>query len=250
MQRHIYKGMFLLVMIFVFMEGIPRVIAGDITIMTEEWPPYNYTENGKAKGFSVEIVHAIMNELKINYKIIFLPGARGKMYLQSKSNHMLFSIFRTKEREKMYKWIGPISEDSIYFYKKKGNPLVIKTLDDAKKCTRIAIRHEGMVKNFLKKEGFKNLIPVTNPSDIIKKVIEYRFDLLASATPIGIKYKLRMLNYPADALEQTPVKLFSLPLYIACSKEMSDSIIEKGQEALKKIKVSGVYDQIFIKYMN
>jgi len=222
-------------------------MAEDPTIMTEEWPPYNYTVNGEPKGFSVEIVQAIMKELKINTTILFYTGARGEKYLQKKSNHMLFSLFRTPERDKIYKWIGPISEESVFFFKKKGNSLIVTCLEDAKRVKRIGTRHEGMIYNFLKGNGFQNLCTQSEPSALIKYFLNGKYDLIAN-TPITIKYRLEMINSPLDALEQTPVKCFSFPLYIACSKDMPDPIIQKWQDILVKIKVSGKYKQIYNDY--
>ncbi len=99
-----------------------------LTIITENWPPYNYAENGEVKGFSTEIVQSILKDLKLSFEIQILPGARGEKLLAEGSRVMNFSLFRTAARENHYKWIGPIAEDSIYFYKKKGNPLRIQTL--------------------------------------------------------------------------------------------------------------------------
>ena len=99
-----------------------------LTIITEDWPPYNYEENGKVKGFSTEIVQAILQELNLSYKIQVLPGARGEKLLDEGAQIMILSLFRTAEREKKYKWIGPIAEDVIYFYKRKGIRLRLRLL--------------------------------------------------------------------------------------------------------------------------
>ncbi len=220
------------------------------TIMTEQWPPYNYTENGMAKGFSVEIVRAMMSELKIKSEFIFLPGARGEKYLQQKKNHMLFTLFRTKKRDGIYKWIGPIANDSIYIYKKVGSKISIKTFDDAKKVKRFAVRREGMVLSFLQNLKFDNLVKVTDSKSIINKVVTGVADLLASDSSFGISYHLKQMNLPANSLERTSVKLFTLPLYIGCSKDIPDNVIQKWQGALEKIKKSGKYQQIYNRYLN
>ena len=245
------KKIFFMVLSCVSMIGISQAIAegGTLTIITEDWPPYNYEENGEVKGFSTEIVQAILKELNLSYEIQLLPGARGEKLLDEGAHVMNFSLFRTSERKNQYKWIGPIAEDAVYFYKKKGNPIDIQTLEDAKNVKRVACRHKGLVFNVLQKEGFTNLALTTNPDDIIKKVVMRRVDLSVSETPLGVKYWLRKLNFPADALEQTPVKLVEFPLYIACTKDIPDEVIQQWQEALEHIKASEMYTQIYNKYM-
>ena len=91
----------------------------ELEVITEDWAPYNYEENGVITGFSVEIVQAIMGELGETHSIAIYPGARGQSMLDNLPNILSFSLFRTPERESLYKWIGPISKEAIYFYKKK-----------------------------------------------------------------------------------------------------------------------------------
>lgn len=220
-----------------------------LTIITENWPPYNYEENGEIKGFSTEIARAVMKELNVNYEIQLLPGARGEKLLDEGSRIMNFSLFRTAGRENRYKWIGPIAEEAVYFYKKKGNPLDILTLEDAKKVKRVACRHKGLVLSVLEKEGFTNLDLTTKPEGIIRKVALGIADLSVSETPLGVKYWLRQANLPPDTLEQTPVKLVEFPLYIACSKDIPDEVIQQWQEALDRINASETYTRIYNKYM-
>ena len=52
----------------------------NITIMTENYPLYNMKSNGKLKGISVDIAVEILKDIK--------------------SNHMVFSTTRTKQRFK------------------------------------------------------------------------------------------------------------------------------------------------------
>lgn len=231
--------------------GMLQVTAEEqrLTIITEDWPPYNYEENKEVKGFSTEIVKAIMAELHLKDEIQLLPGARGEQLLDQGSYVMSFSMFRTPEREEQYKWIGPIAEDAVYFYKKKGNPLEIRTLEDAKKVGAVACRHKGLVWRVLQREGFTNLDPTPNPDGIIKKVVMGRVKLSVSETSLGVKYWLKKSQLPPDTLEQTSVKLLEFPLYIACTKDIPDEIIQKWQEALERIKASGKYTQLYNEYL-
>lgn len=222
---------------------------GKIHIVTEEWPPYNYTEDGVIKGFSVDIVRHIVGDLNVDADFKVVPSMRAKLMLDNNPRTMMITMLRTPEREQHYQWIGPLGDDVIYFYKKKGNPLLISTLEDAKKVRQIACRHAGLVFNTLTAAGFTNLDATsTNGESIYRKLLNDRSDLGVSETDLGVKYILRQMNYPSDALVQTGVKVVESPLYIACGKDVPAEEVARWQESLDRMKASGAYDEIYRKY--
>lgn len=113
----------------------------------------------------------------------------------------------------------------------------------------MACRHKGLVLSVLQKEGFANLDLATKPDGIIRKVAMGIVDLSVSETPLGVIYWLRKANFPPDILKQTSVKLLEFPLYIACTKDIPDEVIQQWQEALGRIKASATYTQIYNKYI-
>lgn len=225
------------------------VAAAPIEILTENWPPFNYSEDKQLKGFSVEVVHAIMKELKVSDPITILPGTRAMRVLTKGPRTMYFSMIRTPEREPFFKWIGPFGEQSIYFFKKRGSLLSIKTLDDAKKVERVCCRNAGLVFNYLSKEGFKNLDVGVNPDGIYLKLAYDRCNLAIGESALGVAYWLKKHNISPDVLEMTSVKIAESPLYIAASKDIPDEEIAQWQRALNKLKKSGEYHKLYQKYL-
>jgi polar amino acid transport system substrate-binding protein len=219
-----------------------------LTIITEEWPPFNYTENDVLKGFSTEVVQLVMKDLNVNDKIIVLPGPRAMKVFNKFPRSIFFSFILTPERKPQYKWIGPFGEQSIYFYKKKGSTLKIHSLDDAKKVTSICTRESGLVFSTLKAAGFKNLDVGVNPEGIYLKTIKGRCALAIGETPLGVAFWLKKSNQFPDSLEQTPLVLLSSPLYIVASKDIPDEEIARWQKSLDKIKASKEYSQLQQKY--
>jgi polar amino acid transport system substrate-binding protein len=219
-----------------------------LLLVTEEWPPYGYMEGNVLKGFSVEIVQHIMNELKVNYPIEILPSPRAKIIIDKGPFVMHCAMWRIPEREKQYKWIGPIGKASIHFYKKKGSPLIINTLEDAKKVKRVSCRPRVLIYKVLTGEGFKNLDPAPDQIGIYLKVVTGRCDLAIGETSWGVKYWLRRVNLPSDTLVQTPVKMIEAFLYIACNKSIPDSVITKWQITLDEMKASGEYQKVYQRY--
>ncbi len=242
----------LIFLVLSFVLVLPFFSAGaqELQIITEEWPPYNFEKDGKVSGFSTEIVQEIMSELNETHEIKLLPGARGDQLMESGKMVMNFSLFRTPAREKRFKFIGPIAEDAVYFYKKKGRQLSINTLDDAKKVNKVASPHKGLVYTHLVKAGFTNLDKTTKAISRIKKLLMGRTDLSVGITTLGVAYELKQLGEPMDAVTRTPVKLVEFPLYIVCTKNVSDNVIKRWQDALNRIKATGKYQTIYQRYMN
>lgn len=219
-----------------------------LSIITEDWPPLNYSEDGEVKGFATDVIRLVMKEMKVDYPIIVLPGNRGLNVLDRGPRVLFYSFIQTPERKSLYKWIGPFANESIYLYKKRGSKLQIKTLEDAKKVHSVCCRDAGMVFNFLKKEGFKNLDVGTNATSIYVKAIHGRCDLAVGEPAGGVDYWLSKSNLSPDLLEKTPVKISDSPLYFAASKDIPDEEIQRWQQALDKVKATKEYEKLYRDY--
>lgn len=245
MTVFLYRYLFIL---FLFLST-ENIRAKALTIITEEWPPFNYTENTVLKGFSTEIVQLIMKDLNINTKPLVLPGARGIKLFNNTSHAMFYSMIQTAERKPLYKWIGPFGEQAIYFFKKKHSTLQINSLEDAKKVKSICSRSQGLVFNMLTKAGFKNLDTGVSGEGIYLRALSDRCELAIGESSLGVKYWLKKNKKPTDSLVQTSVKLISSPLYIAVSKDISDDEVARWQKSLDKIKASKEYSALVKKYL-
>ena len=226
--------------------ALPLAREAAITLITEEWPPYNYVEQGRLTGVSVKIVQALQQELGRRDPLQVYPSMRAGKILQTQPRTMMFSMFRTPARASQYKWIGPIGRDAIYFYQRGGSPLQIRSLQDAKAVPVIASRQAGLVFNTLTALGFTNLDATAyNSKQVYGKLLRGRAELAISDSPLGVRYLLTQMGLPADALLQTPVKVVESDLYIAASLDFPDTEIAQWQQALDNLKAAGTYDAIY-----
>ena len=91
----------------------------DIKIVTEELPPFLYLDqNGVAQGFLAERVNKIIRKLKIKIKnkIEVQPWARAYDTALKNDGTMLFSLSKTKEREKLFKFCCVILSSKKYLF--------------------------------------------------------------------------------------------------------------------------------------
>lgn len=100
-------------------------------IMTEEYPPFNFTEGGKLTGLSTEVVLQLAKNVGHPNDIEMLPWARAYGLIQQNEGLILFSMTRTEERENMFKWVGPVASNKWVFFAKKGSGVTLGSLADA-----------------------------------------------------------------------------------------------------------------------
>ncbi|ODN43311.1 substrate-binding periplasmic protein [Piscirickettsia litoralis] len=136
----------LLAMLFLFLLGQLNYAIEKVTIMTEEYPPYNYTNGltGEPDGFSVALLEKVYDYLGINFstkKVHVLPWPRGYALVQRPElKNMLFSTTRTAERESLFKWAGPIAQTKIVVFALADSNVTISNAVDLKKYKFAAIR--------------------------------------------------------------------------------------------------------------
>lgn len=220
------------------------IFATKLTIMTEDWVPYNYIKDGKAKGISVEVVKAVQKKVGNSDPIDVHSWNRAYQMALSEPNTLLFLMNRTPERENLFKWAGPIASNDTYFFKRTDNPLEIKSLEDAKKVKLIGAGAETNVDFIvLKSKGFTNLSTLDTQSNPIVLIINKRVEL-GGSNPLTAFFNLKKNGYPLDVVANTGVKVFSADLYIAFSKGTDDAIVLKWQKALDELRESGELQKI------
>jgi polar amino acid transport system substrate-binding protein len=220
--------------------------AAGLQIITENSPPLNYTDDGtdsgKPLGQAVDIVKEIQKRLGDTTPIEVMPWARGYDLAQKDPGVMLFSTTRTPAREALFQWVGPVGTNEWVFIAKKGSPITINSLDDAKKVGSIGAYKNDAREQFLKDQGFANLDSADDPATIMKKVLSDRNDLWLTDKD---EYKVTAKNQHVDPSELTP--LFTVKkteLYMAFSKATPADVVQKWQKAYDDMKADGALDKI------
>jgi len=109
----------------------------------------------------------------------------------------------------------------------------------------IASRQAGLVFNTLSELGFTNLdASAYSSKQVYGKLLRGRAELAISDSPLGVRYLLNQMGLPADALQQTPVKVVESDLYIAASLDFPDAEIAQWQQALDRLKARGEFERL------
>jgi len=217
-----------------------------LNIYTEDSPPGNYLNKGKISGLAVDMVREILNRLKLTDNIKVVPWARGYTLALNQPNVALFSTTRLPQREKHFKWVGPIYTQTWGFYGKKGSDLKINSFEDAKKVDRIGTYHKDAKEQFLKKKGFVNLVSTNKNISNIRRLIEGNLDLWVSSD-FNMPYLAKQAGVDPDQLELV-YAFRSVDNYIAFSIQTPDDLIKTWQQTLDNIKSDGTYTIFCRKY--
>ena len=222
----------------------------DLTILTENSGENNYLDsNGQIKGFNTDIVREIMQRLNLNFTIKIVPWKRGYREVLHRPNVVLFSMVRTFEREKLFKWVGPLNVTKFSFFKKKGSDITINTLGDAKKVGAIGCIGDDVREKLLKRLGFTNLSSLFGKDANLRNLemlMLGRIDLWISTDQIVFKTANDTGIDPNEIEETLTVK--KAYVYLVFSKDTDDKIVNEWQHTLKTMKNDGTYKKILSQY--
>lgn len=247
----IKKTFFLLLLtILLFLSGNPSFAAHkaqSFRIITEEFPPYNYTsDDGKTVGISTEIVREMLKRLGHPDNIKIIPWSDGYRLAQEEDNIILFSTTRSPSREKLFKWVGPLVPNNLAFFARKSDGISFKTLKDAKAVKSIGVYKDDFGELLLKEKGFNNLEAVLENSLNVQKLLDGEIDLWIANELTG-KHMLAK----AGAVGRIE-KVFDVQkdyMSISFSRSTPDAVIDKWQKVLDEIKSDGTYAQIFSQWI-
>ena len=224
-----------------------------IKIYTEHYPPNNMKIGGKLTGKSVEVLDAMFKQMNSKQKIedIKLTNwSRAYSVALKAPNSMVFSTTRTKARENLFKWVGPISTTTVGVIALKGKNIVIKDISDFDNYRIGAVLKDVAEQLLLERGVHKKNIQHLNGKTAIKmsfnKMEKNRIDMFAYNTSIALT-DAKMEGFDTNKYEII-YKLTVGELCFAFNKKTDDKIIQKWQDALDTIKKNGLYDKIVKKY--
>lgn len=226
--------------------------AQEIIVVTEIWEPYNFVKDGNVIGISTEIVEHTLQQAGMTIKdgkIGVYPWARAYAMALEDENVLIYTILRTEDREKLFKWVGMLlPSEKFYFYKHRTrSDVVVKTLDDAKQY-QIGVLRDSIHGQFLTANGFpkESLDGVSDQVLNLRKLLYDRIDLILDVEAT-LKIRTQEQNLPLPEFEQV-LFLFEHGYYMAFSQKTSDTIVERAQSAFQEVQTSGIIQEILEKY--
>lgn len=228
----------------IFLLLMVPLMGKELLLLMDEYPPLNYTENGKLKGFSVDIITALQEKLDHKGTIKVLSRALGHKMVSERKDFAFFSVAKTQENADHFKWVGPIADKRRVFYKKRGSPVNIGFIDEAVKY-KICVRKDDEDETYLKDNHFPNVMTVIKNHLNVKRLIAGKCDLWLMGHPTGEALANSMGLGPQIEMAYLVDITY---LYVAFNKHTPDSEIARWQGALDEMKTSGEFMDRYEQY--
>ncbi len=216
-------------------------------------PPMSYVENNVARGFGVDITKAVFEEARIDYSLELAPWKRA--YNEGLNGRgIVFGVYWTEERAKLFDFSEPLWEEKIVLVTKKGKEFDFGSIDDLKgkvismqRGTRPGTEFEEAIKNKL----FKS-VPNHDPVGRLSMLKHDRVEVAVFNPGISSviwNAKLAKIPFSEFTVLKRPLAIKTKHIGIAKSLNRKDLII-KINDAIMRLQKNGVLDAIIKKYEN
>jgi two-component system, NarL family, sensor histidine kinase EvgS len=211
------------------------------------WPPYNYTINNEAEGYSIDYMNLLAS--KIGLKVQYISGFTWNEYIEKLEKNeidIMLNISKTPSREKLFEFTSPYTKniDAIFVKKDITN---IKSLDDLKGKTLAVI--DGFYEEDVLKKHYPeiNLLLVEDSIEGLKKVAFGQADGTFDNFVVGNYFieKNFITNIkPAFEIKDSN---FNLDMSIAVNKNnlVLRNILEKVKKELTQEELDLINKKIF-----
>ncbi len=225
-----------------------------IRVVTEELPPYNMRRAGMVTGLSTEVVRAVLQQAGIEAEIRVMPWARAYDIALNEENVLIYSIVRTPQREKLFKWVGTVAPARWLLYAQPGRGIRLERLEDARGY-RVATVNQDAGEQYLLGKGFelgKSLQSSNAYEANYEKFKLGRVDLWIS-DELNARYLVRQAGDDPAVMLSNALPLPDLgpegAMDMAFSRRTPDATVERFRAALRAIRQNGTYDRIQKKWL-
>ena len=224
----------------------------DLRVVTEQWPPYNYSEGNKVTGVVSEVVMAALDRSGLEYTVEVLPWARAYRLAQTEPNVLIYTILKLESRAPMFKWIKleGLSIEMYLFRPEYRDDIQLRTLDEAK-AYNVGVTRDTSTHHYLLSRGFregKNLFPVNcEQFNTLKSQPETRRVDLTTGDRLSVACNLKEAGLPPNYWNPQ-LLLFKEDLYMAFSPVTPDAVVERVRRGFEEVRADGTLDRVTDKY--
>jgi len=211
--------------------------------LATETPAYAARE-GEPTGLGSDMVRELMRRAAISYNIDLLPWKRAYSAALERPDACVYSTTRTPEREREFKWIGPIADADWVLMARADRSFKLRSLEDARRY-RIGTYNGDARDQFLRERGF-DVDPASNDQVNPGKLMLGRIDLWAASLGLNSRQTLARQGYAGKVV---PVLVFKrIHTYLACNHAVPDQLVARMNAALQAMERDGTVRAIRGRY--
>jgi polar amino acid transport system substrate-binding protein len=250
-SKRIHYGIVVLGLFCFFLSG--RAMAGkEITILSSNYPPHIYVENGEIKGIRVELMTELFKRMGYTYVPKIMPWARAVVIIKEGKADGICSIWYKPEREDFlyYPKFPYVLEVQAIYQPAGSKEIFYKNLNDFKALKVGTIRGFSFPKEFMESPLFEIQTVATDKQNF-RKLERGRLDVVISDSIVG-DYVIKQEGLQDRVYRNKYNYNEGFWGYLAFSKRLPDGkyITEEYDRVMKDLLREGFYSRIFLKYLN
>ncbi|MCJ8338681.1 MAG: transporter substrate-binding domain-containing protein [Pseudomonadales bacterium] len=226
--------------------------ARTLELVTLQYPPYIYREDGDIKGIAVQIIRESFRRMQQPIKITLLPWSRAIMRIRNGSADAIFTAYKNPDRETFADYSKAIVmpqivslfvlKDSSITWNGNFQFLTQYTIGVVRKVSYGKLFDQAVTDHTLGKIQYAG-----TGEQNMEKLLKGRFDVLVS-NKYGALDILKKMGKSNQVKELSP-EIQSVPSYIAFSKKRNLSAIrDQFDSVFAAMKKDGTYEQIIQSY--
>lgn len=201
--------------------------------------------DGKLSGISVELLRTALNRSNVSFEMTVVPWKRALETARIEDGACAFTAVRTEEREKSFKWVGPLEHNALVMYSLESSKTAINSIEDLKKY-----KVGGMVGEAITDLLISKGIPVDTLSGLdadsrnLTRLKLGWIDFWARSSILAAHFSAKR----PDVKIRPAFVIQKLGNYLACNLNVSDQVVTKVNAVLEQMLKDGTTKAIFREY--
>jgi polar amino acid transport system substrate-binding protein len=217
---------------------IPPTGISDLKFVTEEYPPFNYVENGTLEGISVDLLAGVYGEMNMTFTpdhIRVLPWDEAYETALEENNTVILAVTRLPEREALFKWAGPIGSQHQVIFSNRDDHIVITSPGDLDNY-RIGVVKDDAAILQLEDLGVNrsHIVTMDSAPELISAVQDRSIDLWCYGQAAGRYFAGKATGDPGYF--EVVYTLDSADIYYAFNRNTPDETVGAFQAALDTLR--------------
>ena len=204
-----------------------------------EFPPFSYEREGKADGFDVELLQAVLQGSNVKLMPRPLPWEQVLMDLSSGDVQVSSGMIKTEQRALLYKFSSrpTVSLKARFFMKDFRRVANINQLV----ARKVGVKKASLYETMLKERGGMIVVAFESDLEALKAVYNEQVDAYFGADRTAF-FLLKKVGLKGISPVGTPLAVTNV--YYAVYRE-EDELLALINQGLRQIRESGEYDKIF-----
>jgi polar amino acid transport system substrate-binding protein len=208
--------------------------AVSLQVVTENNPPFNFQEGKDVMGTSTASVRELLAKASVDGKFYVLKWNDAYTRAQKNANTCIYSTVRVENREKLFKWYGPIGTNAWALYALPSFDKTLGSVTDARFYRIGGVKNDAKV-DFLRGAGASSIREAERDADNPVRLTRPKNDPNAIDLWVTTQATARETAAKAGVRDLKEVLVVKKQeLYLACNPRTDKDILEKLDAASGK----------------